>query len=76
MSSLPCIVVAFNYTVLRASPGITMSVDSWLFEDGDRNRWPQAGDVEVLVEVRADFREDYAKIGAVTAPVLVNGRVT
>lgn len=75
VSSLPRIVVAFNYTVLRASPGITMSVDSWLFKDDDHYREPQAGDVEVLVEVRADFREDYAKIGTVTAPVLVNGRV-
>jgi len=75
MSSLPRIVVAFNYTVLRARPGITMSVDSWLFKDDDHYRAPHAGDVEVLVEVRADFREDYAKIGTVTAPVLVNGRV-
>jgi hypothetical protein len=75
ISSLPRIVVAFNYTVLKARPGITMSVDSWLFKDDNHHRGPQAGDVEVLVEVRADFREDYAKIGTVTAPVLVNGRV-
>ncbi len=75
MSSLPRIVVAFNYTVLRATPGINVAIDAWLFKDGDRGRPPQPGDVEVMVEVRADFREDYAKIGAVTAPVLVNGRV-
>ena len=75
VGSLPRVVVAFNYTVLRARPGITMSVDSWLFKDDNHYRGPQAGDVEVLVEVRADFREDYAKIGTVTAPVVVNGRV-
>jgi hypothetical protein len=75
VGSLPRIVLAFNYTVLRARPGVAVSVDAWLFKDGNRNRGPQAGDLEVMVEVRADFREDYAKIGAVTAPVLVNGRV-
>ena len=75
VGSLPRVVVAFNYTVLRARPGVTMSVDSWLFKDDNHYRGPQAGDVEVLVEVRADFREDYAKIGTVTAPVLVNGRI-
>ncbi len=75
VGSLPRIVVAFNYTVLRACPGINVAIDAWLFKDGNRYRAPQPGDVEVMVEVRADFREDYAKIGAVLAPVLVNGRV-
>jgi hypothetical protein len=74
VGSLPRIVVAFNYTVLRARPGINVAIDAWLFKDGNRRRAPQPGDVEVMVEVRADFRED-SKIGTVTAPVLVNGRV-
>jgi hypothetical protein len=75
VGSLLRVVVAFNYAVLRARPGITMAVDAWLFKDGGRHRAPQAGDVEVLVEVKADFREDCAKTGATAAPVLVNGRV-
>jgi hypothetical protein len=75
VGSLPRIVVALNYTVSRASPGINVAVEAWLFKDGNRHREPQAGDVEIMVEVRADFREDYAKIGTVTAPVLVNGRI-
>jgi len=75
VGSLPRIVLAFNYTVLKAAPGINVAIDAWLFKDGNRYRAPQAGDVEVMVEVRADFREDYAKIGEVAAPVLVNGRV-
>jgi hypothetical protein len=75
VGTLPRIVLAFNYSVVKARPGINAAIDAWLFKDGNRYRAPQPGGVEVMVEVRADFREDYAKIGAVKAPVLVNGRV-
>jgi hypothetical protein len=72
VGTLPRIVLAFNYTVVKATP-INVAIDAWLFKDGNRRRGPQPGDVEVMVEVRADFGEDCAKIGEVAAPVLVNG---
>jgi len=49
-------------------PSVTVELDTWLFKDNN-TKGLQSGDVEVLVEARADFKR------AITAPVLSNRRL-
>jgi len=72
----PRILIATNYSIIRAQPAINMAFEAWLFTDPNNVRAPRAGDLELMAELHSDISEDYAKKGALkSVPLVVNGQL-
>jgi hypothetical protein len=49
----PRILIATNYSIIRAQPAINMAFEAWLFTDPNNVRAPRVGDLELMAELRS-----------------------
>jgi hypothetical protein len=76
VSQAPRILIATNYSIIRAQYGANMAFEAWLFTNADNSRAPRAGDLEIMVELRSGVNEDSAKRGSISnVPLIVNGQL-